>query len=193
MPRVIASAMCIAQHGATRGAPTTRHGRRLQLRAATAPQSDARSLDRAERVLYHQILPLKLASDVGAEVVSIILIWRGRRRLGLALHFLPPVVASALLTRRTADLERLRDSPAGQYIAREMTPARVLVRLAGDAITVLGAWSRRPAILAVGAVVVVLNAKLVPPSGRWVRHQRAASAVRGPTRRIGRPQSSRRA
>jgi hypothetical protein len=126
------------------------------------PRSDTRVMDTAERVLYHQIHPLKLAADLGAEVVLITLIWRGRRRLGLAVHLLPPIAASALLTRRTADLERLRDSPAGHYVAHEMTPAMVLVRLAGDAVTLAGAWLRRPALLAVGAAVVVAGWTMGP-------------------------------
>jgi hypothetical protein len=90
---------------------------------------NAPATETAERVLYHQIRPLKLAAALAAEVVSVLLIWRGRRRLGLTVHLLPPIVASALLTRRTPDLERLRHSRACQYVAGEMTASMVLVRL----------------------------------------------------------------
>jgi hypothetical protein len=107
-----------------------------------------------DRVLYHQIHPLKLGGDIGADLVSLPLIWTGRRRLGMLIHWATPVVASAVVLPRTADLERLRESSAGRYVNHEMTPPMQAIRLIGDAITVAGAWRRRADWIALGGLVV---------------------------------------
>jgi hypothetical protein len=119
-------------------------------------------MDRADRVLYHQVHPLKLASDGTAELVSLPLIWRGRYRLGLAVHLLPPIAASALVMRRTADLERIRDSSVGRYVRVEMTGSMQAVRLLGDAVTVVGAWSHRRPLIGLGALIVVAGWTMGP-------------------------------
>jgi hypothetical protein len=110
-------------------------------------------MDAAERALYHQIHRAKLATDLLAEVISTRLFWQRRVVAGLAVHLVPPVVASAVLTRRTADLERLKGSPAGQYVRAETTPPMVALRVVGDALTVIGAWRRAaaPAFLTRGS------------------------------------------
>jgi hypothetical protein len=119
-----------------------------------------------ERVLYHQIHPLKLATDFLAEVVSLPLIWHGRYRPGLAVHFLAPVIGSAVVLRRDDDLERLKASAPGRHVAVEMTPAMQAVRLAGDAVTVAGAWWHRRALIALGAAIVIGGWTLGPRGGR---------------------------
>ena len=101
---------------------------------------------------HHQIHPAKLATDLTAELVSVALIWQRRYVLGLVAHLVPPIVASAVLTRRTADLERLRDTRAGRHVRSEMTPPIVALRVIGDVLTVVGAWRHRPAVIAEGAL-----------------------------------------
>jgi len=132
-------------------------------------------MDTADRVLYHQIHPVKLGTDLVAELVSLPLLWRRRYRTGLAVHFLPPIVASAVVTRWTNDLERIRDSPAGRYVRTEMTPAMQAVRLAGDGLTIVGAWRRRPGLVALGALVVIAG---------WTIGPRAAPSARPGSRRL---------
>jgi hypothetical protein len=48
----------------------------------------------AERVLYHQIHPAKLAVDWSAALAGTILLWRHRRGPGLLWGFVPPVLVS---------------------------------------------------------------------------------------------------
>jgi hypothetical protein len=124
-------------------------------------------MEPAERVLYHQIHPLKLGGDIAAALVSLPLMWRGHRRLGMLIHWATPIVASAVVLPRTADLERLRGSSAGRYVNHEMTPAMQAIRLIGDAITVVGAWHRRAGWIALGGLVVVAGWTLGP--GGWLR------------------------
>jgi hypothetical protein len=107
-----------------------------------------------ERALYHQIHPLKLATDILASVVSLYFIWQHHLALGFAVHFLPPIIASWLLVRYGA-LEKYRDSAFGGYIARSLTRTIEGVRLFGDLITILGAWTHDWLMLSVGFAVII--------------------------------------
>jgi hypothetical protein len=111
-------------------------------------------MDRAERLLYHQIHPAKLATDLTAEAASTVLLWRHRLVAGLLVRLVPAVVASAVLIRRTEDLERLRASEAGRYVHDHVTPRAQAVRAIGDVLTAIGAWRRRPVIILLGWAVV---------------------------------------
>lgn len=106
-----------------------------------------------ERALYHQIHPAKLAADILAGLVSLYAFWNHWLWLGLAIHLVPPIIASALLMR-FADLEPLKASPLGRYVGRHMTRAVEGARLAGDLITVLGAWLRLWWVIVLGVAVV---------------------------------------
>jgi hypothetical protein len=134
------------------------------LRRLNRPQDglEARAVEIAERVLYHQVHPAKLGADLLAEVVSLPLIWQRRYRLGLAVHFAMPIVASALVLGRTDDLKRIRESSIGRYVHQEMTPAMQALRLLGDAIAVVGAWRRWPGLIVLGIVVVIAGWTIGP-------------------------------
>jgi len=106
-----------------------------------------------EKALYHQIHPAKLATDILCEPVSLYFFWRQDLWWGLATHFLPPILASALVMR-FADLEPLKASPLGRYIARRMTRPVEAARLAGDLVAVAGAWLRSWALIGLGLVIV---------------------------------------
>lgn len=107
-----------------------------------------------ERVLYHQIHPLKLATDISASIVSLYFFWHHQLVLALMLHFLPPIIVSAILLR-FSELETLRDSGFGRYVAHHMTRTIEAVRLFGDLVTIIGAWSHSWLLLAVGFSVIL--------------------------------------
>lgn len=109
----------------------------------------------AERVLYHQIHPAKLATDIGAELVSLPLFWLHWLWLGLAVHFAPPVIASALLLR-FAGLTAQKNSRFGRYVLRMMTRTVEAVRFLGDLVMVIAAWYHAPFGIAAGAAIVLL-------------------------------------
>jgi hypothetical protein len=96
------------------------------LTVATAPPRDG------ETYLLHQVHPAKLATDLGADLLSTVLIWRGRVPLGVIAGFIPAAVASALVSRR--DLSALRDSARGRYVLAHMPPAAQAARLAGQVV-----------------------------------------------------------
>jgi hypothetical protein len=106
-------------------------------------------MQRRDRVLYHQIHPLKLLTDVGTAAVATLLFWRHQLLLAFLVGFGPSLLISAVLLR-WGDLEPYRRSAAGRYIARFMTRQMELARFAGLLPLWGGAWIRRPTIIALG-------------------------------------------
>ncbi len=116
--------------------------------------ADAPSMSLREKALYHQIHPYKLATDIGAGVVSLVLFWRHMLWLGLAVHLAPPIIASALIIA-FVDHAPLKASPLGHYVGRHMTRPVEAARLAGDVVMVLGAWFHLAWVIGFGLVIVI--------------------------------------
>jgi hypothetical protein len=108
----------------------------------------------AEKALYHQIHPAKLGTDITASIVSLYLLWQHQLVAGLLVHFVPPIIASALVMAYV-DLEQQRTSRFGRYVARMMTRPIEAVRLFGDIVSVFGAWYRAPLVIAAGLAIVL--------------------------------------
>ena len=108
-----------------------------------------------EKALYHQIHPLKLGADILSESVSLYFFWQHALLLGLATHFAPPIIASALLLA-FGRFDRQKSSKLGRYISRHMTRSVEAARLAGDIVMILGAWYRAPLVIAAGLFVVAI-------------------------------------
>jgi hypothetical protein len=109
-----------------------------------------------EKALYHQVHPLKLATDISAQVVSTYFFWVHSLALGLVTMFVPPIMISALLLN-TLDFTWIRDSAVGRYLKRSMTPAMQAVRLAGTLPIVFGAWYHLPWLIALGLAVILFG------------------------------------
>jgi hypothetical protein len=114
------------------------------------------SLTLKEKILYHQVHPLKLAVDIGCEPVSLYYFWRHDILLGLATHFIPPIAAT-LLVIRYVDLEPYKSSKTGGYLRRHMTAGVQAVRLIADLGMIASAWRHQP-LLIVAAVVAIVAA-----------------------------------
>ena len=106
-----------------------------------------------EKLLFHQVHPAKLATDIGAAIVSLYLLWQHQLVLGLLTHFIPPPIGSAAVIR-FADLETYKNSRLGAYLVRYMTPIAQAARLAGDLITVGAAWYQSFAGILFGLAVI---------------------------------------
>ena len=113
-------------------------------------------MDFAEQRLYHQIHPLKLATDWSTGLIALVLLWRRRLVPALVTMFLPGIMISLVIVR-WVDLEPYRSSPFGEYVKRSMTPAMEAVRLAGYGVMALGAWQRRPVLLPVGLLITLFG------------------------------------
>jgi hypothetical protein len=112
-------------------------------------------MTREERFLYHQIHPLKLATDIGTSAVSSFLLWQHRLVAGLVLAFLPSIVATASIVR-WVDLGAYARSPVGRYVRRHMTHVVEAQRMTGQVVMWVGAWQQSALVIALGALVVVL-------------------------------------
>ncbi len=126
----------------------------LKLFLAILDRSAGRAMTRSENLLYHQIHPLKLGTDIVSASVSLRFFWQHLLILGMAIHLLPPIVASVVVIR-WLPLERQRDSAFGHYLAAHMSHAVEAVRLAGGIVMVVGAWYRDWALILLGAVMIL--------------------------------------
>jgi hypothetical protein len=111
-------------------------------------------MTRSDKILYHQIHPLKLGTDIIAAIVSLYFFWQDQLLLGLVVHIAPPIIASALVIS-LVDLEPQRQSALGQYIKRSMSHTKEAIRLVGDIVMVFGAWYRSWGVVLLGLLIVI--------------------------------------
>lgn len=111
-------------------------------------------MDTREKLLYHQIHPAKLATDIAVSVPSLLFFWDGQLLAGIVVTF-PSAVASALVIRY-ADLDRLKASRAGAYLARHMSRAVQAVRGFGFVLMAAGAWFHALWLIPVGLVIILI-------------------------------------
>jgi hypothetical protein len=109
-----------------------------------------------DKALYHQVHPLKLGTDICAQIVSLYFFWGHNIALGLSVMFLPPIVASLALVN-IADFTSIKHSALGYYLKRYMTPAMEAVRLAGTIPMVLGAWFHVWWLIPLGLVITLFG------------------------------------
>ena len=107
-----------------------------------------------ERLLYHQIHPAKLGTDVATAAATTVLLWHHRPLVALLVAFLPSVAVTIVLLR-WADLEPYRRSAFGRYVGRFMTRRVELARVAGLVPLWGGAWLRRPVVIGLGVVWIL--------------------------------------
>ena len=121
-----------------------------------------------EKILYHQIHPLKLFTDWSTGLISFYLLWRRRPRAALVTQFVPAILVSSALIR-WGNLAPQQHSAAGRYVAKHMTPAMQTLRLIGNVIMSVGAWRRRPELMFLGLLTILfgwLRGSLVNDEGQ---------------------------
>ena len=111
-------------------------------------------MTRAERLLYHQIHPLKLLTDVTTSFASSWLLWQAAWARAALVAFVPSVVVTLLLVWR-AELEPLQQSLLGRYVGRCMTRRVEALRFGGQLVMWAGAATHVPWLLPLGFLIVV--------------------------------------
>ncbi len=109
-----------------------------------------------EKALYHQVHPIKLATDTIAQIVSLFFFWQHNLILGLAIMLIPPMIASLILMN-SVDLTRIKDSAVGAYLRRAMPRSMEMVRLFGTLPVVFGAWYHNIVLIVIGLLIVALG------------------------------------
>jgi hypothetical protein len=107
-----------------------------------------------EKVLYHQIHPAKLATDISASIVSGYFVWQHQVVLGIVVAFAMAIVASVLVLR-FCDLQWLADSRLGRYVAWHMTKPIEAWRMGGQIVMWVGCWYHQWATILLGIALVV--------------------------------------
>ncbi len=122
------------------------------------------SMNVQEKILYHQIHPIKLLADWVPGIGSIYLMWRHQLAATLLSTFIPAGLGS-LYVIKTADLAPYRESRFGHYLKRYMTPHWEGVRFFGMVIMWIGGWRHSWRLIISGFLVVILgwaNGLLIP-------------------------------
>jgi hypothetical protein len=108
-----------------------------------------------QKILYHQIHPLKLLTDFSAGMFTTYLLWLHDVPLFLVFCLLPSAIISLLLIK-FANLQRLKHSPFGRYVAKYMNRMIEAIRFTGQGIMWFAAWYRLPSIIGAGFILIIL-------------------------------------
>ena len=108
-----------------------------------------------EKTLYHQIHPLKLATDWGTGIAALYPLWQHQLVAALLLAFVPSILVSFALIRY-ANLETYQRSAFGKYVKRYMTHFIEFLRFAGYALMAVGAWLHVIWLMPLGLVIILL-------------------------------------
>ena len=107
-----------------------------------------------EKVLFHQIHPVKLITDGGVTIPHLYLIWQHHLVWGIIV-LVPSAVVSFFIIR-FVDLQKYKESSFGKYIAKYMTRQMQAVRLAGFLIMVFGSWYHIVWLIPLGLIIALL-------------------------------------
>lgn len=110
-------------------------------------------MDLQERLLYHQVHPLKIAIDASAGAVALAMLWQHLFLPAMLMVIIPSTLATSMLVRR-GNLEPVKQSALGQYVARYMTLPVELARSGGFVVMIVGAWNHMPLVIGVGLLII---------------------------------------
>jgi hypothetical protein len=113
-------------------------------------------MNQKEKILYHQIHPLKLATDIGATFPFLGYLWLHQVVPALLWGFVPPILMSTMLILWSDNLESLKQSKFGRYINLSMTPLVQALRLLTLVPMAYGAWEHKASIVSLGIVLLIL-------------------------------------
>lgn len=73
-----------------------------------------------EKILYHQIHPLKLFTDLSAGIVALYPLWQNNLLTALLIMFIPPILVS-FMHIRLVNLEKYKQSTSGKYVQQHIS------------------------------------------------------------------------
>jgi hypothetical protein len=123
-------------------------------------------MDARDRLILHQIHPIKILIDVVSVIIALVLLWQEQWLVAAVVLLIPRTWASMVIMNR-ADLSRLAETRLGRYARRYLTRPVEFGRSVGVAVMLVGAWFHQPVILAAGLVVIAgsLGSGLLFPGG----------------------------
>lgn len=112
-------------------------------------------IDVREKNLYHQIHPVKLATDWITGIFALILLWHHYIVGTLVIMFVPSIIVTIFIINYV-DLSNQKASPFGKYISNNMTKSMEMIRFIGFVIAIFGAWFHFVSVIVVGIIVILL-------------------------------------
>ncbi len=109
-----------------------------------------------EKILYHQIHPLKLITDISTGFFTTYLLWQHNLFLFSILFLLPSVIVTLILVK-FFNLEKQRKSKLGKYVSKFMPPLFQSIRLFGQVIMWVSAWYQSGIFVFIGFLVIVFG------------------------------------
>jgi len=109
-----------------------------------------------EKILYHQIHPLKLFTDWSSGIIALYPFWQHYLVLALIIALVPAPIVSFLLVR-FANLEKYKESSFGKYIRKYMTRQAEAIRFAGYALMAVGAWYHVIWLIPLGLIIILFG------------------------------------
>ena len=110
----------------------------------------------SEKILYHQIHPLKLLTDVSTAFASTYLLWRHTLIYAILLSIVPSIVVSIVLLKNS-DLEKYKESAFGNYLKRYMDSRFVdSSRLFGFLLMMIGGWYQLIGLIILGFLIIII-------------------------------------
>jgi hypothetical protein len=108
-----------------------------------------------EKILYHQIHPLKLFTDVSTAFASTYLLWRHTLISAIFLSFVPSLVVSLVIIRNS-DLEKYKESAFGRYVKRYLDSRFIdTSRLFGFLLMMIGGWYQWVWLIVIGLLIII--------------------------------------
>lgn len=125
-------------------------------RLKTSNRFSPTTLDRGEKILYHQIHPAKVSTDVVTSLISLYFFWYHQIIIGFVIGVLPSLLVSFVIIR-FASLERYKQSALGRYVGRYMSSKMQGLRFLGQLIAWIGAWLQWAYLVLAGLFVILLG------------------------------------
>lgn len=107
-----------------------------------------------EKILIHQIHPLKFYTDFFSAIVALYFFWSQNVVVALIVSIIPPIIASIVVIL-FVNLEKYKGAALGKYFLKNMTPGRQFIRLLGFVIMAISALRHSFLFILVGAIVIV--------------------------------------
>ena len=107
-----------------------------------------------EKILYHQIHPLKLSTDISVSIYTTYLLWQHNVFWFLIFCLAPSIIASFLIIK-FVNLEKQKESTFGKYIKKYMTSTIEAIRMTGQILVWIASWFHLPFLIVIGCLIVL--------------------------------------